>query len=87
MLASAVKSKAAMWEQASLIPAMKVQCAHITSPVCFIATQALKGGADSLWECFTDPINIKVFGLVLIAETVMLLTHPFIKKLYPSMLL
>ena len=81
VLASAVKSKAAMWEQASPIPAMQVQCAHIISPVCFIATQAFNGGVDNLWECFTNPINTKFFGRVLIAETIMLLTHSFIKKL------
>ena len=59
VLASAVKSKTAIWEQASSTLAMQVQCAQSTSPVCFIATQAFKGVADSLCECFTDPINKK----------------------------
>ena len=47
VLASALKSKAAMWEQPSPIPAIHVQWAQSISPVCFIATN---GEADTCCE-------------------------------------
>ena len=57
VLASAVNKTAAMCEQASPRPAIHKQCAHITSPLCLIATHTFKGGEDSFWECFTKAVN------------------------------
>ena len=66
-----------------------IQCAHNTSPCCFVATQTFNGGAVKRWECFTNAISMKTFALVACLQiTEMLVTRPAIhKKLYPSKLL
>ena len=80
VLASAAKSTAAMWEQASPQPAMQVQCAVTTSPLDLQHIHTFKGGAESVWECFTVAVK-RYLWLPSIKVTRMPLTHPFTKKL------
>ena len=57
VLASAAKSTVAMWDQASQQPAMQVQCAMTTPPLGLQHSHTFKGGAESVWECFTVAVK------------------------------
>jgi len=48
ILAPTVNNTAAIWEHASPMPAIHVQCAHNTSPDCSIAIQVFKEGNERL---------------------------------------
>ena len=47
-LASTVNNTAAVWEHASPMPAIHVQCAHTTSPDCLMAARVFKEGNERL---------------------------------------
>lgn len=67
----------AVCEKASPMPAIHVQCAHNTSPFCLVTTHTLREGGDSLCECLTKTINIKILDLAIwLPMTVKLVTQP-----------
>jgi hypothetical protein len=66
---SRVNKSTAICEQASPRPAIQVQFPHIMIPSILTATQGLREEAESLCECFSEPMTSLVSGVGGIVNT------------------